>query len=80
MTARLEDLRPDAQVNGLVGREAVRSITAQRMGEAARVVDCDKEAELEIVSGGRRWRLNRAVAKRSGCPETTTWRSLNAHA
>ena len=68
MTARLEDLKPDAQVKGLVGREAVRIITAQMMGEAAQVVYRDgqgtidtqilfrdKEAELEIVSGGRKW-------------------------
>ena len=68
MTARLEDLKPDAVVKGLVGREAVRIITAQMMGEAAQVVYRDgqgtidtqilfrdKEAELEIVSAGRKW-------------------------
>ncbi|MFN9692355.1 MAG: DEAD/DEAH box helicase family protein, partial [Synechococcaceae cyanobacterium] len=68
MTARLEELKPDAQVRGLVGREAVRIVTAQMMGEAAQVVYRDgqgtidtqilfrdKEAELEIVSGGRKW-------------------------
>jgi superfamily II DNA or RNA helicase len=68
MTARLEDLKPDALVKGLVGREAVRIVTAQMMGEAAQVVYRDgqgtidtqilfreREAELEIVSGGRKW-------------------------
>jgi hypothetical protein len=68
MTTRLEDLKPDAQVTGLVGREAVRIVTAQMMGEAAQVVYRDgqgkidsqilfrdKESDLEIVSGGRKW-------------------------
>ena len=68
MTARLEDLKPDARVRGLVGRGAVRIITAQMM------------AELEIVCGGRSWRLKRALANSIGCPESTTLRSLNAHA
>lgn len=93
MTARLEDLKPDAQVRGLLGREAVRIITAQMMGEAAQVVYRDgqgtidtqflfrdKEAELEIVSGGHRWSLKRALANSIGCPESTALRSLNAHA
>jgi hypothetical protein len=93
MTARLEDLKPDAQVRSLVGREAVPIITAQMLGEAAQVVYRDgqgtidtqilfrdKEAELEIVSGGRRWRWKRALANSMGCPESTTLRSLNAHA
>ncbi len=35
MTARLEDLKPDALVKGLVGREAVRIVTAEMLGEAA---------------------------------------------
>ena len=35
MTVRLEDLRPDALVKGLVGREAVRIVSAQMMGDAA---------------------------------------------
>ncbi|MEY4352150.1 MAG: hypothetical protein RLZZ609_391 [Cyanobacteriota bacterium] len=92
MTARLEDLKPDAQVRGLVGREAVRIVSAEMLGEAAQVVyrqgtivDTqnlfrDKEAELEIVSGRRRWRLKRALANSIGCPESTTLKSLNAHA
>ena len=68
MTVRLEDLTPDAQVTGVIGREAVRIVSVQMMGEAAKVVYQDgqgkidsqilfrdKEAELEIVSGGRKW-------------------------
>jgi len=68
MIARLEDLKPDVQVTGIVGREAVRIVTVQMMGEAAQVVYRDgqgkidsqilfrdKEAELEIVSGCRKW-------------------------
>ncbi|WP_216916466.1 MULTISPECIES: helicase-related protein [unclassified Synechococcus] len=68
MTARLEDLKPDALVQGLVGREAVRMVTAQMMGEACQVVYRDgqgnlhsqilfrdKEVDLELVSSGRRW-------------------------
>ncbi|MFN6337150.1 MAG: hypothetical protein ACK41W_00230 [Cyanobacteriota bacterium] len=93
MTARLEDLKPDAQVGGLVGREVVLITTAQMMGKAAQVVyrdgkstiDAqilfrDQEADLEIVSGRHRWRLKRALSNSIGCPESTTLRSLNAHA
>jgi hypothetical protein len=43
MIVRLEDLQPDAQVRGLMGRDAVRIDSAVRIGD------------LEIVSGGRRW-------------------------
>ena len=32
----LEDLKPDALVKGLVGKEAVRLISVQRMGDMAR--------------------------------------------
>lgn len=35
MTARLEDLKPDALVQGLVGREAVRIVTAEMYGDMA---------------------------------------------
>jgi SNF2 family DNA or RNA helicase len=68
MTTRLEDLKPDAQVSGLVGRETVRIVSSQMMGEACQVVYRDgqgnlhtqilfrdKEADLELVSSGRRW-------------------------
>ena len=69
MTARLEDLKPEALVKGLLGREAVRIVTAEMLGDAAckvvyRRQDGDlveqllfrtNEAELELVSGGRKW-------------------------
>ena len=35
MTLRLEDLQPDALVQGLVGREAVRVVTAEMLGDMA---------------------------------------------
>ena len=35
MTSRLEDLKPDAKVSGLVCREAVQIVTAEMLGEAA---------------------------------------------
>jgi len=70
MTARLEDLKPDAPV---VYRDGQGTIDTQ-------ILFRDKEAELEIVSGGRRWRMKRALANSIGCPESTTLRSLNAHA
>jgi hypothetical protein len=35
MTARLEDLRPDGLVQGLVGREAVRIVSAEMLGDMA---------------------------------------------
>jgi hypothetical protein len=38
MPLRLEDLQPDAQVTGLIGREAVRIVSVQMMGQAASVV------------------------------------------
>ena len=38
MPLRLEDLTPDAQVTGLIGREAVRIVSAQLLGEACEVV------------------------------------------
>ena len=34
MPLRLEDLTPDAQVTGLIGREAVRVVSIQTAGEA----------------------------------------------
>jgi hypothetical protein len=93
MTARLEDLKPDAQVKGLVGREAVRIVSAEMLREAAcKVVYCGQdgvlgeqllfrssEADLVLVSGGRKWSL-RAMANSTGCPECTTSRSSKAHA
>ena len=47
MTTRLEDLKPDALVKGLVGREAVRIVTAQMMGEAAQVVYRDGQGTID---------------------------------
>jgi hypothetical protein len=69
MTARLEDLKPDALVQGLVGREAVRIVTAEMLGDMAcklvyrgqdgalgeQLVFRTKEPDLELVSGGRKW-------------------------
>ena len=68
MSLRLEDLTPDAQVTGLLGREAVRIVSAQMMGEAcdlvfrdgqgnlqSQILFRDKEADLELVAGGRKW-------------------------
>ena len=69
MTARLEDLKPDALVTGLVGREAVRIVTVQMLGDAAcrvffrgqdgvlgeQLLFRSSEADLELVGGGRKW-------------------------
>ena len=69
MTTRLEDLKPEALVQGLVGREAVRVVTAEMLGEAAckvvyrsqegalgeQLLFRSNEAELELVGGGRKW-------------------------
>ena len=66
---RLEDLKPEALVKGLVGKEAVRLISVQRMGDMAcqvfyrgqdgstgdTIVFRSSEADLELVSGGRKW-------------------------
>ena len=93
MTARLEDLKPDAQVRGLVKREAVRILPAEMLGEAAckvvyrgqdgvldeQLLFRSSEADLVLVSGGRKWSL-RAMANSTGCPECTTSRSSKAHA
>ena len=69
MSIRLEDLKPDALVKGLVGKETVRLISVQRMGDLAcqlfyrgqdgstgdTIVFRSGEAELELVSGGKKW-------------------------
>ena len=69
MTTRLEGLKPEALVQGLVGREAVRVVTAEMLGEAAckvvyrsqdgalgeQLLFRSNEAELELVGGGRKW-------------------------
>ena len=69
MTTRLEQLKPDAMVQGLVGREVVRIVSAEMLGEAAckvvyrgqdgvlgeQLLFRSSEAELELVGGGRKW-------------------------
>lgn len=69
MTTRLEELEPDALVKGLFGKEAVRLISVTRMGDLAcqvfyrgqdgttgdTIVFRSNEADLELVSGGRKW-------------------------
>jgi len=68
MPLRLEDLSSDAPVTGLIGREAVRIVSVQMMGEAADVVYRDGQgnlqsqvpfrdykAELDLVARGRKW-------------------------
>lgn len=66
---RLEDLKPDSLVKGLLGKEAVRLISVHRMGDMAcqlffrgqdgttrdRIVFRRSEADLGLVSGGRNW-------------------------
>ena len=74
MTAPLKALKHVAQAGGLMGREPFRIMTAQMMGEAAQVVYRDgqgtidsqilfrdKEAELVILSGGRKWSFEGVV-------------------
>ena len=61
---RLEDLIPGAQVTGLIGREAVRIVSAQMAGDAcdlvfrdgqgnlqSQILFRDKEADLDLVAG-----------------------------
>jgi superfamily II DNA or RNA helicase len=69
MSARLEDLKPDALVQGLVGREAVRIVSAEMLGDMAckvvyrgqdgalgeQLVFRSNEADLELAGGGRKW-------------------------
>jgi len=65
MTVRLEDLKPDAGI--------------QRQAACEQLMFCRGEADLVLVSAGRKWSL-RAVAHCTGCPERTTARSAKAHA
>jgi len=69
MTTRLEDLKPDALVQGLLGKEAIRIVSAQMMGDAAcqvvfrrqdggigdTILFRSNEEALELVAGGRKW-------------------------
>ena len=89
MTAPLKALKHVAQAGGLMGREPFRIMTAQMMGEAAQVVYRDgqgtidsqilfrdKEAELVILSGGRKWSFEGVVVHyglaRTPTPRRTT--------
>jgi hypothetical protein len=69
MAMQLEQLKPDAQVTGLLGREAVRIVSAEMLGEAAckvvyrgqdgalgeQLLFRSNEADLELLGGGRKW-------------------------
>ena len=69
MTARLEDLKPDTQVRGLVGKEVVQVVSAEMLGDAAcrvffrnqggelgeQLLFRSNEAGLELLGGGRKW-------------------------
>ena len=48
MPPRPEDLNPDDQVTGLIGRDAVRTVSAQMMGEATNEVYRDCQANLQF--------------------------------
>jgi hypothetical protein len=55
MSLRLEDLRRDALVKGLLGRERVPLVSAQRMhGATLQVVFHSSEVDLELVAGCRK--------------------------
>jgi hypothetical protein len=68
VTSRLEDLKPEALVQDLVGREAVRIVSAEMLGEAAckvvyrgqdgalgeQLLFRSNEADLQLVGGGRK--------------------------
>jgi len=88
MPLRLEDLTPNAQVKGLIGREGVRIFIGQMTREACDLVFRDghgnlqsqilfrnKEADLKLLPGGRKWNLaagNTLVGKRCS-PNTQRW-------
>ena len=68
MVLKLEDLKPESQVRGILGKEVVKIINSQMMGECCQVIVRDgagntseqllfrdQESNLEIVSGGRKW-------------------------
>ena len=68
MSTPLEKLQADSQVKGLLGKEAVRIVSAQMMGEACQVffrdnngklhdqiIFRDQEAQLELITTGRKW-------------------------
>ncbi len=68
MGTPLEKLQADSKVKGLLGKEAVRIVSAQMMGEACQVffrdnngklhdqiIFRDQEAQLELITTGRKW-------------------------
>ena len=46
MTVKLEELKTDAQVLGIVGKEAVKIISSQMMGDACQVVFRDSQGNI----------------------------------
>ena len=68
MALKLEDLNPDSQVKGIIGKEAVQIISTRMMGEycqaivrdsegntSEQLLSRDQESNLELISGGRKW-------------------------
>ena len=68
MALKLEDLKPDSQVKGIIGKEAVQIISTRMMGEycqaivrdsegntSEQLLSRDQESNLELISGGRKW-------------------------
>ena len=71
MGLKLEDLKPEAQIKGILGKETVKIISSQMMGECCQVIVRDsegntseqllfrdQESNLELISGGRKWSFN----------------------
>ena len=68
MVLKLEDLKPDSQVKGILGKETVQIISTRMMGEycqaivrdsegntSEQLLFRDQESNLELISGGRKW-------------------------
>ena len=68
LVLKLEDLKPESQVKGIIGKETVKIISSQMMGECCQVIVRDsegntseqllfrdQESNLEQISGGRKW-------------------------
>ena len=68
MVLKLENLKPESQVKGILGKEAVKILSSQMMGECCQVIIRDsegntseqllfrdQESNLELISGGRKW-------------------------
>ena len=71
MGLKLEDLKPESQIKGILGKETVKIISSQMMGECCQVIVRDsegntseqllfrdQESNLELISGGRKWSFN----------------------